>query len=270
MGVNSVNYNTYPASGASASGASATRGTSALGKDEFLNLLITQLKYQDPLSPMDNTEYVAQLAQFSTLEQMNNMSNSLSSMEAFSMVGKIITAAVEDPASGEMKDIQGVVDSVKIRSGVTTLIVGGQEVKTSEVTYVFDNDRQNLISLSSMIGQQCKGYVYDSSTLDVINVEGTVAGIQKGSYEDYAIVNGFQGNVNAILSDDYKKSQTILEYLNDHIGKEVALEIIDKNTGKKVPIVAVVESAAEEGENVKATLNQVSVPVDSIFSIIQK
>ena len=104
MGVNSVN-NTYAAPGASASGASATRGTSAMGKDEFLNLLITQLKYQDPLSPMDNTEYVAQLAQFSTLEQMNNMSNSLSSMEAFSMVGKIITAAVEDPASGEMKEL---------------------------------------------------------------------------------------------------------------------------------------------------------------------
>lgn len=49
----------------------------ALGKDAFLQLLVTQMKYQDPLDPQDNSEYLSQLAQFSALEQMTNVSKGL-------------------------------------------------------------------------------------------------------------------------------------------------------------------------------------------------
>jgi len=48
-----------------------------MGKDEFLNLLVTQLKYQDPLNPMDGANFASQLAQFSSLEQLNNINDSL-------------------------------------------------------------------------------------------------------------------------------------------------------------------------------------------------
>lgn len=47
---------------------------STMGKDEFLNLLVTQLKNQDPMNPMQDKEFIAQMAQFSSLEQMQNMS----------------------------------------------------------------------------------------------------------------------------------------------------------------------------------------------------
>jgi flagellar basal-body rod modification protein FlgD len=48
-----------------------------LGRDDFLNLLVTQLQYQDPLNPMDSTDFTAQLAQFSSLEQLSNMRGQL-------------------------------------------------------------------------------------------------------------------------------------------------------------------------------------------------
>ena len=75
----------------------------SLGKEEFLRLLVTQLRYQDPLSPIDNTEFVAQLAQFSSLEQMQNMNSrfdeqnlliqSLNNSMAAALVGRGVVIA---------------------------------------------------------------------------------------------------------------------------------------------------------------------------------
>lgn len=69
----------------------------SLGKDDFLKLLITQLSNQDPTSPMDNTQFIAQMAQFSSLEQMTNMNqefgklnNMLVSSQAVGTIGKTV------------------------------------------------------------------------------------------------------------------------------------------------------------------------------------
>jgi len=111
----------------------------ALGKDAFLQLLITQIRYQDPLEPMDDREFIAQLAQFSTLEQMQQMNSALSASElmwagtqALTLVGRQITA--QEP--GAANQITGTVEAVSFSNGIPVLLVGGQEVQLSWVMEV--------------------------------------------------------------------------------------------------------------------------------------
>lgn len=80
---------------------SSLTGSSSLGKDSFLQLLVTQMQNQNPLDPQDNSEFVAQLAQFSSLETMQNLSTSVDSistmyqssqaLQASSLVGRSVT-----------------------------------------------------------------------------------------------------------------------------------------------------------------------------------
>ncbi|BDU63035.1 flagellar hook assembly protein FlgD [Candidatus Borrelia fainii] len=86
-----------------------------LGRDDFLKLLITQLKYQDPTDPMKDKEFIAQMAQFSALEQMTNMSKSFESLSSvlginkdLDLLGKIVEFEHVD---GEI--IKGKVTNIK-------------------------------------------------------------------------------------------------------------------------------------------------------------
>src|SRR5690554_1117739 len=107
---------------------SSERNTGELGKDEFLKLLITQLKYQDPLEPMDDKEFIAQMAQFTSLEQMRNMSNSMENMRAYSLIGKTVYADFRDDVTGEFKAVEGEVEGVRIISGDVYLTVNGEDI----------------------------------------------------------------------------------------------------------------------------------------------
>jgi flagellar basal-body rod modification protein FlgD len=80
----------------------SSSGINILGKDDFLNLLVTQLQHQDPLSPMESAEFTSQLAQFSSLEQMSNVNTnlellqlyqaSINNSQAVGFIGKTIKA----------------------------------------------------------------------------------------------------------------------------------------------------------------------------------
>lgn len=110
---------------------------SALGKEDFLMLLVTQMQYQDPLNPQSDTDFVAQLAQFSALEQMQNLNSTTINSQAFNLVGKEVIIETES-ATGEKTEVQGVVDYVTIRNGKAYLSVNGNSYSIDDLKTVLD------------------------------------------------------------------------------------------------------------------------------------
>lgn len=106
--------------------------SSNLGKDEFLNLLVTQLQYQDPLEPQDDKEFIAQMAQFSSLEQMQNLNNSFSDFMSYSLVGKYATAEYGTDT------IDGYIESVVNAGNETFAVIDGTSVNIEDIYKVTD------------------------------------------------------------------------------------------------------------------------------------
>lgn len=128
-------------SGATSSQAASITGSAgtSLGRDVFLKLLVTQLQMQDPLRPMEDKEFITQLAQFSTLEQMQSMNQGLEafmksqlSFAVLSLIGK--TVEWIDPETGDVSS--GIVDSMQFGGDVPIMKVGEQDVPLSMVLRV--------------------------------------------------------------------------------------------------------------------------------------
>lgn len=122
----SQNVNVTSNAASSASSTSTERkNKTELGKDDFLKLLITQLTTQDPLQPLEDKDFIAQMAQFSTLEQMTNMNKALENLamvnktSALSLMGKDITYANSDG-----KETKGKVTGVRFLDNQVVLTMG--------------------------------------------------------------------------------------------------------------------------------------------------
>lgn len=169
-----------------------------LGKDDFLKLLITQLKYQDPLEPTDNKDFIAQMAQFSSLEQMNNMTTSLDQLsgiqqstlreltvgQAVNMIGHTVSAVMpSDTITGKI-------------SSETALYYQADENSPANRTLAKDTAVTMLAQEGNMIKVQLAdgttGYIDGSAfTPDEAPREvGVVTGMKIVDGAPYVTVNG--------------------------------------------------------------------------------
>lgn len=123
-------------------------GNSSLDKDAFLQLLVAQMKYQDPLEPTSNTEYISQFATFSELEQMQNMSATLELSRASSLVGQTVMMKVTD-SEGRTKTVQGNVDYVIYESGKAYLSIGGEPYSLDDLDTVADKKYLEAYSIGA-------------------------------------------------------------------------------------------------------------------------
>ena len=252
--------------------AAAKRNTNGeLGKNDFLNLLVTQLRYQDPLNPTDDKEFIAQMAQFSSLEQMQNMSNTLSNSQAFSMIGKRVTATISDSSTSELKTVVGEVSTVKVSNGKTYVVINGQDIEAGKVTQVDESiysSNSNLSAYTNLIGYRVRGATYDSSSGDVVYVNGDVSEIQKGLYEDYAVMDNVSVTISQINDGVTSTDANYIEnYLKDNEGKSVSLIIKDEASGMRAPISGTLDSFKIENGKVTAVISKALIPVDSVANI---
>lgn len=111
----------------------------SLGKDAFLQLLVTQMKYQDPLDPQDNSEYIAQLATFSQLEELQNMSNTMQTSQATSLVGETVIMKTKSNVTGEITYVAGTVDFVSIEGSKAYLSINGNKYSIDDLDKVVDD-----------------------------------------------------------------------------------------------------------------------------------
>ena len=109
----------------------------ALDKDAFLQLLATEMQNQDPLEPTSNTEYMSQLAQFSSLEAMQNLNNTNTITQAMSLTGSYVIMNTED-AAGNIKQISGLVDFVTVSDGKAYMSIDGKMYPYEDFDSVVD------------------------------------------------------------------------------------------------------------------------------------
>jgi flagellar basal-body rod modification protein FlgD len=112
----------------------------SLGKDDFLKILITQLSYQDPTAPMEDKEFIAQMAQFSTLEQMTGIAGDftrltqmLTNTEAATALGKTVELNLGEEI------VQGTVKAVT-RGASPQILVNGTYYEWDKVVRVFEGE----------------------------------------------------------------------------------------------------------------------------------
>jgi len=134
---------------AGASGAAKATPPKTVSKDEFLQLFVTQLRNQDPLSPMDGAGFTAQLAQFSSLEQLTNISDGLKSLLLFqnslqntltpNLIGKQVGYQGKD-STGADAVLSGTVTGIAFDADRTWLVVdGATRIQPGDVKEIRNN-----------------------------------------------------------------------------------------------------------------------------------
>lgn len=174
-----------------------TKGSTRLGKDAFLQLLVAQMQYQDPLEPTSDTEWISQLAQFSSLEEMQNMSAAITNSQAFSMVGKTVSI---NTGSGIK---EGVVDYVTMSGNKTYVSVDGNKYLTSDIEAVLGESY-----LAKIYGPQVAETkaTYDHDNPKDISIDVSLG---KDSYAATGMYVAIDGKLvdGSYLSYDEKKQQ---------------------------------------------------------------
>jgi flagellar basal-body rod modification protein FlgD len=247
-----------------------------LGKEDFLTMLVAQLQNQDPLSPMEGTDFSAQLAQFSSLEQLMNLNDSMDSL----------ASSFSNDSEGDMlgymgKQVTGTVDSMKVENG----LVSGGFFSLSEdadvIVYVTDDSGQTVKTLyegtksygahiinwdgTDESGNAVADGAYKYSVLAndgtgykelPTSVTGTVEGIAYSNEKPYLVVQG-------VLIDP-KSLTSVVDIDDDNMAADSVLSYIGRTVSSDQPILSV-ENGLVSGSDLSFDLEQQEAATIKIY-----
>ena len=133
-----------------------------LDRDAFLQLLIVQLQHQDPLNPMDDRDFIAQMAQFSALEQMIQLNQTFERSQAYSMIGQVIEFSFPHPITGEWIDDYGMVTAVTRQGNNVFMTVNDMDVPFEAIREVRSNFFSDIVMneiFQQVMGQRAQDLV---------------------------------------------------------------------------------------------------------------
>ncbi|HPL99057.1 MAG TPA: flagellar hook capping FlgD N-terminal domain-containing protein [Bacillota bacterium] len=184
---------------------------SNLDKDAFLKILVTQLRYQNPLEPTKDNEFIGQMAQFSSLEQSQNSNKAIRMNSANNMVNKLIKANYRAEDSTETKELIGLVEKVMLKDNeiyLTMDVLGTKyDVKFDDVREVTElensveqiylmNQTMRSTTAFNLIGKNVKGTYEEVEKIDgaerikTVDIEGIVEKVRRDGTSIYLTVNG--------------------------------------------------------------------------------
>ena len=225
---------------------SSSRNTSSTGmdKDAFLQLLVAQMKYQDPMEPTSNTEYIAQYAQFSQVEALNNMSQNMELSRYSSFVGKEVVIASEG-SDGKTTETRGFVDFVTFEGGKAYFSIQGNLYAASDMVTAISSEYSNAEEIAKDFAKTIK----DLPSVDSITIKenGNTINNLMNAYDS---LNSYQ---KGFLDD------SDVESMNKYVDKLNELLIVAANEAAKK---AAAEAKGEEGEEAEEGTEAVSDAVD--------
>jgi len=137
----------------------------SLNMKDFLNLLVAQMTNQDAMNPMDNTEFISQMAQFSSLQAMTDLSEIAMQGQATSLIGKNVVVASYNN-QGMLEVQEGAVQRVTIHSGQTKLYVNDVEYDYSNVMEIKEaSETTEIDPVFDMLGKILEGITSMNDTL---------------------------------------------------------------------------------------------------------
>lgn len=148
-----------------------SKSNSSLDKDAFLQLLVAQMQYQDPLQPTSNTEYMSQLAQFSTVEELQNIDTTFGNSQAMNLTGQYVILNVPD-AAGKINQVSGLVDYVTLSEGKTYFHIGENYYPSEYLDSVVSLDYLEYLTRDNTTTQDSTG-TEDSSSNEGDGADGT-------------------------------------------------------------------------------------------------
>lgn len=176
-----------------------------MGQDMFLQLLVAQMQYQDPLEPTSNTEWVAQMATFSMVESLNGMKDSMAEQSANDLVGKYVILNTTN-GDGDATYVKGKVDYVTKVNGETKLSVNDQLYGLETLDTVADEEYYNGSVLANELHQMIQLLPSEE------NLTAFDDGLVRSAREAYDALTASQKEF--VSEDDLKKLTTLETRMN--------------------------------------------------------